>query len=160
MDFGFLPGGLPLWWFSFHQTPDIPEVLVAGKEMMYLSWFYQNLAYNQYAITPSNIDEYGRHYSAPGRMHAGFEYYRAFPQDLSQNMNYSKTEIPMPVLALGSSFTIFTGGNITTNYTLNGMKDFAQNVQGSQVPNSGHWIPEERPDYVISALSHSFGEER
>jgi hypothetical protein len=54
-------------------------------------------------------------------MHAGFEYYRAFPEDLVQNMNYSKTKPPMPVLTLGSSFTTFTGGggNITTNYTLN-----------------------------------------
>jgi len=158
MDFGFLPGGLPLWWFSFHQTRDIPEALVEGKEMIYLSWFYQNLAYNQSAITPSDIGEYVRHYSGPGGMGAGFEYYRAFPEDLVQNMNYSKTKLPMPVLALGSSFTTFTGGNITTNYTLDGMKALAQNVRGIQVPNSGHFIPEERPNYVISQLSHFFSE--
>ena len=72
-------------------------------------------------------------------MHAGFEYYRAFPEDLVQNMNYSKTKLPMPVLALGSSYTTFTGGNITTNYTQNGMKVLAHNVRGIQVPNSGHW---------------------
>ena len=50
MDFtipGFAPTGrMPLWWPIFHQTPDIPEALVQGKEMMYLSWFYHNLAYN------------------------------------------------------------------------------------------------------------------
>ncbi len=158
MDFGFLPGGLPLWWFSFHQTRDIPEALVEGKETIYLSWFYQNLAYNQSAITASDIGEYVRHYSTPGGMRAGFEYYRAFPEDLVQNMNYSKTKLAMPVLALGTTFTTFTGGNITTNYTLNGMKALSQNVRGIQVPNSGHFIPEERPNYVISQLSHFFSE--
>ncbi|MGA7009286.1 MAG: alpha/beta fold hydrolase, partial [Nitrososphaeraceae archaeon] len=35
---GFVPAGrMPLWWAVFHQTPDVPEALVAGKEMMYLS---------------------------------------------------------------------------------------------------------------------------
>jgi alpha-beta hydrolase superfamily lysophospholipase len=44
---GFAPAGrMPLWWVIFHQTPDVPEALVQGKEMMYLSWFFHNLAYN------------------------------------------------------------------------------------------------------------------
>ena len=34
-------------------------------------------------------------------MHAGFEYYRAFPQDAIDNQNYSKTNLTMPVLAPG-----------------------------------------------------------
>ena len=77
---GFEPVGMmPIWWRSFHQTPDIPETLVQGKEMMYVSWFYRNLVYNPSAITQTDINEFVSHYSAPGGMHAGFEYYRAFP---------------------------------------------------------------------------------
>ncbi|MDW0149205.1 MAG: alpha/beta fold hydrolase, partial [Nitrososphaeraceae archaeon] len=53
---GFEPAGMmPIWWRSFHQTPDIPEALVQGKEMIYLSWFYHNLAYNPSAITQTDI---------------------------------------------------------------------------------------------------------
>src|ERR687890_2168502 len=49
---GFEPPGMkPIWWRSFHETPDVPEALVQGKEMIYLSWFYRNLAYNPSAIT-------------------------------------------------------------------------------------------------------------
>src|SRR5918992_4463546 len=66
------PGMMPIWWRSFHQTPDVPEALVQGKEMMYLSWFFQNLAYNPAAITQADINEYVSHYSAPGGMRAGF----------------------------------------------------------------------------------------
>jgi len=41
---GFAPPGRPpLWWGVFHQTPDVPEALVQGKEMIYLPWFYHNL---------------------------------------------------------------------------------------------------------------------
>src|SRR3712207_89726 len=102
---GFVPPGrMPLWWVIFHQTPDVPEALVQGKEMMYLSWFFQNLAYNPAAITQADINEYVTHYSAPGGMRAGFEHYRAFPQDAIQNQNYSKTKLTMPVLALAGGY--------------------------------------------------------
>ena len=59
---------------------------------MYLTWFYNNLAYNPFAITQDDINEFVSHYSAPGAMRAGFEYYRAFPQDAIENQNYSKTK--------------------------------------------------------------------
>ena len=38
-----------------------------------------------------------------------------------------------------------------------GMKLLAQNVQGITVPNSGHFIPEEQPDFVIKQLANFFG---
>ncbi len=111
---GFIPTGkMPLWWFLFHQTPDLPEALVQGKEMIYLSWFYHNLAYNPSAVTP-DINEFVSHYSAPGGMRAGFEYYRAFPQDAIENENYSKTELTMPVLAVGGEFTMLECECMTT----------------------------------------------
>ena len=56
---------------------DILRALVQGRELLYLSWFYHNEAYNP-AITQADINEFVNHYSAPGGMRAGFEYYRAF----------------------------------------------------------------------------------
>ena len=160
MDFtipGFGPTGrMPLWWPIFHQTPDVPEALVQGKEMMYLSWFYHNLAYNPAAITQADINEFVSHYSAPGGMRAGFEYYRAFPQDAIQNMNYSKTKLTMPVLAVGAGYIPTLGGNITMPTVIYGMKTLAQNVQGITVPNSGHWIPEEQPVFLVKLLNNFF----
>ena len=84
---GFTPPRLEgkIWWFIFQQTPDVPEALVQGKEMMYLSWFFHNLPFNPGAITQADINEYVSRYSAPGGMHAGFEHYRAFPQDAIRN---------------------------------------------------------------------------
>jgi len=152
----FPPGRPPFWWVLFHQTPDLPEALVQGKEMMYLSWFYHN-AYNPAAITQADINEYVSHYSAPGGMHAGFEYYRAFPQDVVQNQNYSKTKLTMPVLAVGGANSPVGGPNITMSSVVYGMKILAQNVQGIIVPNSGHWIPEEQPEFVIKMLENFFG---
>ena len=161
MDY-FVPGFTPphaldrVWWIPFHQLPDLPEALVDGKERTYLSWFYRNFAYNPAAITQADIDEFVSHYSAPGGMRAGFEYFRAFPQDAIENMNYSKTKLTMPVLAVGPSSAPGFGGNVTTNVALYSMQALAQNVRGVQVPNSGHWIPEERPDFVVKLLGNFF----
>src|SRR5215216_5430294 len=153
---GFAPAGrMPLWWVIFHQTPDVPEALVQGKEMMYLSWFFHNLAYNPAAITQADINEYVSHYSAPGGMRAGFEHYRAFPQDAIQNENYSKTNLTMPVLALGAGYIPTFGGNANTAAEY-GMKILAQNVTGITVPNSGHFIQEEQPDVVVKLLNNFF----
>jgi pimeloyl-ACP methyl ester carboxylesterase len=156
---GFTPPQLEgkVWWFPFHQTPDIPEALVDGKERMYLSWFYHNIAANPAAITPADVDEFVSHYSAPGGMRDGFNYFRAFPEDAVQNENYSKTKLTMPVLAVGAGYIPAFGGDVTINYALYGMQKLAQNVTGIKVPNSGHWIPEERPDFVINMLNNFFG---
>ena len=155
---GFLPPGrMPIWWGIFHQVPDVPEALVEGKEMMYLSWFFHGLTYNPSAITQADINEYVSHYSAPGGLRAGFEYYRAFPQDAIQNQNYSKTKLTMPVLALGGAFIPVLGGNITMPSIIYGMKILAQNVTGITVPNSGHFIPEEQPQFLADQLLKFFG---
>ena len=155
---GLLPGGRTLWWAAFHQAPDVPEALVQGKEKMYLSWFYHNLAYNPSAITQTDITEYVAHYSAPGSLHAGFEYYRVYPLNAMQNENYSKTaKLTMPVLAIAGSYIPVFGGNITTNGPQKQMMSLAQNVQGVQVPNSGHFVPEEQPGFVVGQLFKFFG---
>jgi YVTN family beta-propeller protein len=148
------PGRMPTFWPVFHQVRDLPEALVQGKELLYLTWFFNNLAYNPSAVAP-DINEFVSHYSAPGAMRAGFEYYRAVPQDAIENQNYSKTKLTMPVLAVGGSYYPALGGNVT-NSALYAMKILAQNVQSIQIPNSGHWGPEERPDFVIKMLDNFF----
>jgi pimeloyl-ACP methyl ester carboxylesterase len=151
------PGATPRWWFFLHQTPDVPEALVQGKEMEYLLWHLRGLALNPSAITQEAINEYVSHYSAPGGMRAGFEYYRAFPEDAIQNQNYSQTKLTMPVLALGAAYIPVLGGNITMPTIIYGMQQLAENVQGIKVPNSGHFIAEEQPQFVINQLSNFFG---
>jgi pimeloyl-ACP methyl ester carboxylesterase len=90
-------------------------------------------------------------------MYSGFEYYRAFPQDAIDNQNYSKIKLSMPVLAIGGGFIPVLGGNITMPSVVYGMKILAQNVEGIKVPNTGHFIPEEQPQFLIKQLANFFG---
>jgi pimeloyl-ACP methyl ester carboxylesterase len=162
MDFvfpGFFPPGIEdiLWWFGFHKTPDIPELLTVGKEREYLSWHYRGLAYNPEAITEADIDKYVSSYSAPGGMRAGFEYYRAFPINEEQNKALSETKLQIPVLALGGDIYPALGGDAPGNFALNSTQGLAENVKGVIVPLSGHYIAEEQPEFLADQLLKFFG---
>lgn len=117
----------------------------------YLTWFYRHFTCNQAATTEQDIDEYVSHYSAPGGMRAGFEYYRAFPQDAIQNVEASKIKLPMPVLALGGECSFGTAA-------LESMCQLATDVRGGLVPDSGHWIPEEQPKFLVEQLTKFFNQ--
>ncbi|HSF00568.1 MAG TPA: alpha/beta hydrolase [Nitrososphaeraceae archaeon] len=77
--------------------------------------------------------------------------------DAEQNKESAKTKITMPVLALGGDVYPALGGDIPGNFALSSLQSLATNVNGVIVPFSGHWIPEERPDFVIEQLSKFFG---
>jgi pimeloyl-ACP methyl ester carboxylesterase len=137
-----------LWWAQFHNVRDIPEMLVAGHEKEYLTWFYR-YSCNPTAITEEDINEYVSHYSSPGGMRAGFEYYRALSEDIKQNKEYSMVKLPMPVLVLGGECSFGEAA-------LDSMRLLATDVSGSVVPNTGHWIPEEQPKFLIDQLFKFF----
>jgi len=140
-----------IWHLGFHNVRDLPEALVSGRERTYLSWFYRIAGYNPTAISETEINEYVRCYSAPGGMRAGFEYYRAIFDDIDHNKENAKTKLKMPVLALG-------GERGLGQVPLRAMKELAENVRGGVVERSGHWIAEERPDYLIDQLLTFFAE--
>ena len=68
-----------------------------------------------------------------------------------------RLSLPCQVLALGGAFIPVLGGNITMPSIIYGMKILAQNVTGITVPNSGHFIPEEQPQFLADQLLKFFG---
>lgn len=113
--------------------------------------FYRALSYNPAAFTEADVDEYVRCYSSPGGMRAGFEYFRNFPEDSKQNKEYFKRKLSMPVLALGGAQSF---GPLMVNM----VKEVATNVRGGMIEQCGHWIADERPEYLTEQLLAFFGE--
>jgi pimeloyl-ACP methyl ester carboxylesterase len=91
-------------------------------------------------------------------MRAGFEYYRAFPVDAEQNRESAKNKITTPVLVLGGDIYPALGGDFPGNFGLSSTQALAANVTGITVPLSGHWIPEEQPQFLIEQLAKFFSE--
>lgn len=133
-----------LWHMTF-QMSDVAEMLVTGRERQYLMWFYTHIAYNPYAVTTEEVDEYVRAYSMPGAMRSGFNLYRTFFDDVAYNRAHAASRLRMPVLTLG-------GDSCLGDLSERGLRQVAENVRGSVVKDCGHWIPQERPDLLLDEL--------
>lgn len=138
-----------LWHFSFHLTPDLPEMLIAGKEREYLTYFLQNYIYDPSSIPQAEIDAYVRDYSAPGSLRATLNYYRTIFQDAEDNRAAGRQKLTIPVLALGGVLSL---GEMTKVFA----SEIAEDIQGGAVDRCGHWLPEERPDHLIEVLPAHF----
>ncbi len=140
------------WHHQFHLTADLPDALTAGRERLYLSWFYRTFGHSPDAVSDADIDEYLRTYAQPGAMRAGFAYYRALPQDAADNRaNVARLKLPMPALAIGGG-----SGRGRGREPEESLQRVALHVQGDVVADCGHWIPEEQPRYLADRLQQFF----
>lgn len=154
-DGGDFSQGGKRWHHQFHATPDLPEALTAGRERIYLTWFYRTFGHRPDAISEADINEYLRTYGQPEAMRAGFEYYRALAQDAIDNAKIvERFKLPMPVLAIGGA-----GGRGRGQEPEHSLRRVAKNVRGEVIPDCGHWIPEEQPEHLARLLMDFFDEE-
>jgi pimeloyl-ACP methyl ester carboxylesterase len=142
-----------VWHFAFHGARDVPEMLVAGRERPYLQGFYDARCFDPSAISEADLDLYASAYSAPGAMRAGFELYRAFDRDAEDNREALRRngKLNVPVLAVGGA--ISTTGPLMQEM----LQEVAENVAGVRVPRTGHWVAEENPKAVATALLEFVG---
>ncbi len=119
-----------VWHFGFHGVRDLPELFVAGKEREYLQYFFNVRIFDTSAISDGDFEVYVSSYSAPGAMRAGFEVYRAFDQDITDNRESLRRngKLRIPVLALGG--TISTTGALVEEM----MREVAEDVKGIRIP--------------------------
>jgi pimeloyl-ACP methyl ester carboxylesterase len=89
-------------------------------------------------------------------MRAGFNLYRATPQDVADNEVFLKQggKLQMPVLCYGRPHGRGRGMGAIESW-----RRVAADVRGGIAEGCGHWIPEERPDWMIEQLLAFFGEE-
>ena len=129
--------------FYFNAVEELPELLTQGREREFLDWLFRSKTMVKDAIGEADLDHYVQSYSRPGRMTAGFAYYRALLQSIAQNKAAATPSMPM--LALGGE-----GGVGETLYMA--LKAKAPQTQGGSMAGVGHYIPEEAPDAFAERL--------
>ncbi|MER6237687.1 alpha/beta hydrolase [Streptomyces clavifer] len=131
------------WHFDFHANPDIAVHLTRGQERWYITRFFDDLTYQPDAITNEDVDVYARAFQAPGAMRALCEIYRELDRDAQIHRDAITThgKLSVPVLASGGATQA-----LAVNYQAM-CEEIAENVTGHLVPDAGHWVPEENPDY-------------
>lgn len=143
--------GIRRLWHVFFQggAPDVAEMLVRGQEELYLSRMCSVACYNPALFSREEMAEYVRAYSQPGALRAGFHYYRAALEEDIANFTTCTTKLQMPVRAWGGDRFM---GDVTPLW-----KKVAEDVHGGTVERCGHFVAEERPDFVIAQIQDFFG---
>jgi pimeloyl-ACP methyl ester carboxylesterase len=143
--------GRKVWHMAFHNAPyGIPEFLISGRERKYLDYFWSHFAYNPSAVTEDERQEYARCYSTPGGLHA-LKYYRTHAEDAAYNTEAAQTPLEIPVLAYGGD--AFIGEGVKAS-----LEQVASNVQGGVIPQCGHWVTAEQPQFVIDKVREFFAD--
>lgn len=144
------------WHHGLHWELDFPEALTAGREDVYMGFFFRNWGARPNAISEEDQEVYFRAYRQPGAMRAGFNLYRATPQDVKDNEAFvAQGKLKMPILCWGGAH-----GRGRGMAAIESWRRVAEDVRGGVAEDCGHWIPEERPDWTVEQLRAFFNEDR
>jgi len=133
------------WHYGFHMTPEIPEMLTKGREREYIAAQIRAWSYRNDAVTEAVISEFARHYASPGGMTAGFNYYRALPDDARLAASFEGRMLDMPILAIGGRHGVGTK-------LADALRKQTGNLTAVIAEDSGHFVAEEAPDFFCDQV--------
>jgi pimeloyl-ACP methyl ester carboxylesterase len=137
-----------LWHINFHQTPDLPEQLIAGRQAVYFRHFWSLGTVNGDGISDDDAAHYASAYAAPEQLRAGFEMYRALPANEEFNAaQRSAIEVPL----------VLAGGDQGFGPLLPDIAEALQthgwtNVTVEVIEKSGHYVADEQPEAVAALI--------
>jgi len=133
-----------LWHFHFYG--DVPLALVAGRERIYLEHFWNDFAADPHQSVPeADRQRYAAAYAQPGAMRAAFEWFRNFERDAAEFAQMAQQRLQMPV-------RVIAGERSGGPFLIGQVRLVADDVDGTVIPGSGHWLLEEAPGAVVPVL--------
>ena len=132
------------WHIMFHQTPDLPEQLLAGRETIYFRYFLDRNTFSD-----ADVARYARAYAAPEHLRAMLEIYRAFPANEKFNAaQHSAIGVPL-VLAPGENSPL---GKLMPSIAAALQAHGCANVKVEVVKDSVHYVVDEHPEAVAELI--------
>jgi pimeloyl-ACP methyl ester carboxylesterase len=135
-----------LWHIPFNRVNDeLTEQLVRGREDIFFG--YEFAIQGGRTTLPDDVQRYYFDlYSDPDVLRGSFGFYRALDTTLAQEQERSSRPLTMPVLAIG-------GAESWGESAGEGMKPAAHDVQTVVIPGTGHWVAEQAPEEMLTALT-------
>ncbi|RWF48000.1 MAG: alpha/beta hydrolase [Mesorhizobium sp.] len=138
-----------IWHFAFHAIPALPETLVSGHQSAYFDFFFNVLSKDRASIPDDAREIYAKAYSRPESLQAGFDWYRAFPEDAKANAARPAKPIAVPVLYLRGAAESGDIGDYVDGLRAAGLS----NVEGDIIADSGHFVADENPEALAARLA-------
>jgi pimeloyl-ACP methyl ester carboxylesterase len=127
-----------LWWFAFNQVKGLPEQLLHGRARVQQDWLFKYFLLDEHALDARDRAVYAQAYNSADAIRASNGWYQSFTQDVIDYKAYDKLE--MPILAMGGPAYRWMSKVV-------GKK--AEHVTVVNVEQSGHFVHEEQPDFVV-----------
>ena len=132
-----------LWWWMMAYAEGMAEAIIAGNERPFVDWFYNTYTADSEAIEDKARRVYVRDFKGAEGIAGWFGVYRDMLTTADQTTPLAQNKIQTPVLALGGASSL--GATVAEQ-----MQQVAQNVESSVIENCGHFIPEEKPEELVS----------
>jgi pimeloyl-ACP methyl ester carboxylesterase len=137
--------------FLFNQQPSsVTEGMVhnAASSDAYLDYMY-SFVNNQSAITSQDKRIWDGDYACVANREAGYDYYRAFPDDATWDTSTNTSKLTLEIGAMGGEDSF--GGLVAESFG-----DVDSDVNTIIAPNSGHYIPDENPGFLSECAALFF----
>ncbi|GAB7032488.1 alpha/beta hydrolase [Streptomyces sp. NPDC021749] len=137
-----------LFHFGLFMAPEAPELLLQGNEQAFLRWWFPRMTTAPHAFPPEEIDRIAASLRDPGTLRGGFEHYRTLLDDGRTNRAWGEGGgiLPMPVLAVGGEHSV-------GSYLADSLRSVAPRLTEAVIADSGHYVPDERPEALFTTLS-------
>jgi pimeloyl-ACP methyl ester carboxylesterase len=147
LDFpGYVDPRLTYWHFGLHMNMDVTRFLVEGRQEQYLRHFFRDFAYNPDGISEDQVQSYVMQMRQPGNLRASLNYYGYVPQMAEQTKELTRNKLAVPMLAWG-------GRRSFGDHCINSAKAIANSAEGGVIEECGHWVFEEKTDFIVSQFS-------
>lgn len=141
------PAGGGSFHFGLFMTPEVPELLLAGRERAFFQWWFARLSAQPHAFPPAELDAITAAYSGTEALRRGFEHYRTLIEDGRTNQAWFQAggSLTMPVLAIG-------GEHNAGDRLARALQPVATDLRSAVITASGHFVPEEQPQALLPEL--------
>jgi len=135
-----------MWWWILPLAPGVPERMIVGNERAFLTWFYEGEnVVNHGAFTPEAVDEYLRTFAGKDGVLGSMGIYRTAFTSIAQTEPLMAAKIAAPVIALGGEKGL--GDKVGEMVAM-----IAESVEAHTLAGCGHFMPEERPEFIIGHI--------
>jgi pimeloyl-ACP methyl ester carboxylesterase len=143
---GYVDPRVTYWHLGMHMNMDITRFLVEGREEQYLRHFFRDFAYNPAALSDDEVQFYVMQMRQPGNLRASLNHYGYIPQMAEQTKELTSNKLSVPMLAWG-------GRRSFGDHCITSAKAIASSADGGVIEECGHWVFEEKPDFIVDQLN-------
>ncbi len=131
------------WWMSFNQVKGLPEKMLEGRYRYLLDWLFHYVMVDDSRMTEFEREVYASVYNQPERIRASNAWYQTLGKDIEDAKGYKS--LSMPVLGIAS--------NVSYSFYQYALPSVAEQYELLHLADTGHYMFEENPEAVISAIN-------